>query len=68
MWNDSVRSQMLINIKIIIMPAIIQNHDDDDDDDQDNDLSLAQATELLRIVTVRSQQLKLPLVVAILDR
>ena len=60
---------MLINIKIIIMPAIIQNHDDDDDDDdQDNDLSLAQATELLRIVTVRSQQLKLPLVVAILDR
>ena len=67
MWNDSVRSQMLINIKIIIMPAIIQNHDDDDDD-QDNDLSLAQATELLRIVTVRSQQLKLPLVVAILDR
>ena len=35
---------------------------------QDNDLSLSQATELLRVVTARSQELQLPLVVAILDR
>ena len=47
---------MLIIIKITII------------DDQDTDLSLAQATELLRVVSVRSQELKLPLVVAILDR
>ena len=44
------------------------HRDDADDADQDTDLSLAQATELLRVVTARSQELNLPLVVAILDR
>ena len=53
---DRLSSKMLIIIKITII------------DDQDTDLSLAQATELLRVVSVRSQELKLPLVVAILDR
>ena len=77
--DDVVLDRLLRDSRTVIIPAaiviiIILNtphchlHRDHSHGSQDNDLSLSQATELLRVVTARSQELQLPLVVAILDR
>ena len=77
--DDVVLDRLLRDSRTVIIPASIviiiilntphcHQHRAHSPGSQDNDLSLSQATELLRVVTARSQELQLPLVVAILDR